>query len=196
MPAINSINFTLSTDTTSTSSLTDAWSDFGTKISIADGTTAEFWIPQNRPNIEFTVTGEGTSTTVEGGEEITVDEGETGTFNSGTEITVVKINYTAEIVGGGATSTVQTAGEPFTYTTPANLNGKAMVYSTASVPAGPKIIVGGPIVNALAQEVADMLNAPGDMVAGVYGTNIIVAGYTADDTGQAAQDLIDALDAI
>ncbi len=196
VPAINSINFTLSTDTTSTSSLTDAWSDFGTKISIADGTTAEFWIPQNRPNIEFTVTGEGTSTTVEGGEEITVDEGETGTFNSGTEITVVKINYTAEIVGGGATSTVQTAGEPFTYTTPANLNGKAMVYSTASVPAGPKIIVGGPIVNALAQEVADMLNAPGDMVAGVYGTNIIVAGYTADDTGQAAQDLIDALDAI
>jgi hypothetical protein len=52
------------------------------------------------------------------------------------------------------------------------------------------------LVNSLAQEVADQLNADGDMVSGVFGGNIIVAGYSAEDTGQAAQDLISALDAI
>ncbi len=176
--------------------MVDAYTEWVTKYSIEDGDTAQFWTPENRPDVEFQVTGASSTTTVEGGEEITVAEGETGTFSTGTQVSVKDITYTATIVGGGTGSEVVTNGAPFTYTTPAPLNGKAMVYTTASVPAGPKIIVGGPLVNALAQEVADMLNAPGDMVAGVYGNNIIVAGYTASDTGQAAQDLIDALDAI
>ncbi|MDZ4256658.1 MAG: hypothetical protein U1C71_03555, partial [archaeon] len=59
---------------------------------------------------------------------------------------------------------------------------------------GPKIIVGGPIVNSLAQDVADQLNTPGDFVSGVFGSNIVVAGYTAEDTGRAAQALINAID--
>jgi phosphoserine phosphatase len=79
---------------------------------------------------------------------------------------------------------------------PAPLNGNSMVYTTANLPAGSKIIVGGPLVNSLASSVADQLNAAGDKVAMVSGSNIIVAGYTADDTGAAAQMLIDALDSI
>lgn len=193
-PGANGVTFNMEYE--DDDSLEMAWTDFGTKISIADHQNVEFWIPENRPQIEYIVSGASTTTEVEGGEEITVAEGETGTFSTGTTVAVKDITYTATIVGGGTGSTVVTNGAPFTYTTPAPLNGKAMVYTTASVPAGPKIIVGGPLVNALAQEVADMLNAPGDVVAGVYGTNIIVAGYTAEDTGQAVQDLIDALDAI
>jgi hypothetical protein len=195
--AINGITLSLSTDTTSTSSLTEAYTDWGTRFSIDDEDTAEFWIPENRPDIEYVVTGASSTTTVEGGEEITVDEGETGTFSTGTTVTVTDITYTSDVVGGdGSSSETVTNGAPFTYMTPAPLNGKAQVYTTDSAVPGPKIVVGGPLVNSLAQEVADELNADGDMVSGVYSGNIIVAGYSAEDTGSAAQDLIAALDAI
>lgn len=193
IPGINGINLQLSTDSSSSSSLTAAYTDWGTKFSITDGKTAEFWIPQNRETIEFVVTGASSTTTVEDGEEMTVAEGDTGTFTTGTTVTVKDITYTATVTDG---STVVTSGSGFTYTTPAALNGKAQVYTDAQSVAGPKIVVGGPAVNALATEVADVLNASGDKVAGVYGSNIIVAGYTAADTGTAAQELISALDAI
>ncbi|MFH0970059.1 MAG: hypothetical protein V1776_01210 [Candidatus Diapherotrites archaeon] len=168
-----------------------AFTDFGTKISIADHKTVELWIPENRPQVEFIVTGASSTTTVEGGEELTVAEGETGTFSTGTSVAVKDITYTAGISDG---STVVTNGTAFTYTTMAPLNGKAQIYTTDSSVPGPKIIVGGPLVNSLASEVADELNQSGDMVSGVYSGNIIVAGYTATDTGAAAQDLISALD--
>jgi hypothetical protein len=188
---MNGVTFTM--DYEDSDSLEMAWTDWGTKISIADNETAEFWIPENRPSVEFVVTGASSTTTVEDGEEMTVEEGETGTFTTGTQVTVKDITYTATVSDG---STVVTSGSGFTYTTPAPLNGKAQVYTDAQSVAGPKIVVGGPAVNALATEVADMLNAAGDKVAGVYGSNIIVAGYTAADTGAAAQELISALDAI
>lgn len=184
---------TLTLDFEDSDSLEAAWTDFGTKISIEGHDAAEFWIPENRPQIEFIVSGASTTTEVEGGEEIEVDEGETGTFTTGTQVAVKEIKYTATVTDG---STVVVAGAPFTYTTPAALNGKAQVYTTDSAVPGPKVIVGGPLVNSLAQEIADQLNADGDMVSGVFGGNIIVAGYSAEDTGQAAQDLISALDAI
>ncbi|MBM3282272.1 MAG: hypothetical protein FJY86_02950 [Candidatus Diapherotrites archaeon] len=188
---MNGVTFNLEYE--DSDSLEMAWTDWGTKISIADNETAEFWIPENRPSVEFVVTGASSTTTVEDGEEMTIEEGETGTFTTGTQVTVKDITYTATVSDG---STVVTSGSGFTYTTPAALNGKAQVYTDAQSVAGPKIVVGGPAVNALATEVADMLNAAGDKVAGVYGSNIIVAGYTAADTGAAAQELISALDAI
>lgn len=184
---------TLSLDYEDSDSIEMAYTDFGTKMSIAGHDAAEFWIPENRPQIEFIVSGASTTTEVEGGEEIEVDEGETGTFTTGTQVAVKEIKYTATVTDG---STVVVAGAPFTYTTPAPLNGKAQVYTTDSAVPGPKVIVGGPLVNSLAQEIADQLNADGDMVSGVFGGNIIVAGYSSEDTGQAAQDLISALDAI
>lgn len=184
---------TLTLEYEDTDSIEMAYTDFGTKMSIAGHDAAEFWIPENRPQIEFIVSGASTTTEVEGGEEIEVDEGETGTFTTGTQVAVKEIKYTATVTDG---STVVVAGAPFTYTTPAALNGKAQVYTTDSAVPGPKVIVGGPLVNSLAQEIADQLNADGDMVSGVFGGNIIVAGYSAEDTGQAAQDLISALDAI
>ncbi len=190
---LNGQTISLSTDTTSSSSLTAAYSDFGTKISIADGETAEFWIPENRTPVEIVVTGASSTSTVSGGEEITVKEGETGTFSAGTAITVKDITYTASVSDG---STVVTNGSAFTYKSPAPLNGKAQVYTDSQSVPGPKIVVGGPLVNSLATAVADQLNSAGDRVSGVYSGNIIVAGYTAEDTGAAAQDLISALDAI
>lgn len=195
--ALSGQTFSLSTDTSSTSSLVAAFSDFGTKISIADGETAQFWIPENRTDVEIIVTGASTTQTVTGGEEITVKEGETGSFSAGTQITVKDITYTATVEGGdGSTSPTVTSGGAFTYKTLAPLNGKAQVFTTNAAPAGPKVIVGGHLVNTLAQGIADRLNAPGDVVSEVVNGNIVVAGYTAEDTGTAAAELIDALDAI
>jgi hypothetical protein len=191
---LNNVSLSLTTDSSSSSSLTDVYTDWGTRISIADGQTAEFWMPDARPNVSFTVSGESTTSEVTGGEEITVKEGETGTFTTGTQVTVKDVTYTATVTDGSTVVTNGTTG--FTYKTPASLNGKAQVYTDAQSVPGPKIVVGGPAVNALASEVADLLNASGDKVSGVYGSNIIVAGYTAADTGDAAQELISALDAI
>ena len=153
--ALNGVTLSLSNDSTSSSSLASAYTDWGTKMSIADGQTAEWWIPDARPNISFLVSGESTTSTVTGGEEITVKEGETGTFTTGTTVTVKDVTYTATVTDG---STVVTNGTGFTYMTPAPLNGKAQVYTDAQSVPGPKIVVGGPAVNALATEVADLLN--------------------------------------
>lgn len=192
---INGTSFSL--DFEDTDSLTAGWTDWGTKVEIVNDQSVEFWMPQNRPSIEFVVTGASSSSTVSGGESITVEEGETGTFTTGTQITVEDITYTATVVPAGtSTSTTVTNGTSATYWEPAPLNGKAMVYTTQTVPAGNKIVVGGPLVNSLANSVSDRLNAAGDVVAEVSGSNIIVAGYTAEDTGAAAQMLISALDAI
>jgi hypothetical protein len=192
---VNGQTFNLSNKDTE-SALAWAYTDWGTRMKMNDK-DVEFWMPQNSPDVEFTVTGASSTSTVEGGEELTVAEGDTGTFTTGTDVTVKEINYTATIVGGdGSESDVEGGTTAFTYSTPAPLNGKAQIYTTDQVPAGPKVVVGGPVVNSLAQEVADQLNAEGDMVSGVYGSNIIVAGYSAADTGRAAQDLIDALDSI
>lgn len=191
---LNAQTITLSNKAIDTS-IQAAYSDWGTKFSLDGSGNAVFWMPQNRPEVEFVVTGASSTTTVAGGEEIEVDEGETGTFTTGTQITVKEINYTAT-VSAGSTSSSTVAGSPFTYKTQAPLNGNLKVYTTATTLVGPKIIVGGPVVNALASEVADQLNTPGDFVAGVFGSNIIVAGYTAEDTGQAAQALINALEGI
>ncbi len=188
---ISGQTFTLSNESVDTA-LAAAYSDWGTKWVLGNG-YVEAWMPQNRPEIEFVVTGASSTTTVVDGEELTIEEGDTGTFTTGTQVTVKDITYTATVSDG---STVVTNGDSFTYMAPAPLNGKAQVYTDAQSVPGPKIVVGGPAVNTLAAEVADMLNASGDKVAGVYGSNIIVAGYTAADTGAAAQELISALDAI
>jgi len=188
---ISGQTFTLSNESVDTA-LAAAYSDWGTKWVLGNG-YVEAWMPQNRPEIEFIVTGSSSTTTVVDGEELTIEEGDTGTFTTGTQITVKDITYTATVADG---STVVTNGDTFTYMAPAPLNGKAQVYTDAQSVPGPKIVVGGPAVNTLAAEVADMLNASGDKVSGVYGSNIIVAGYTAADTGAAAQELISALDSI
>ena len=105
-------------------------------------------------------------------------------------------------IGGGVTTTTTggtegTAGSTQTYTTytPANIDAMNLVkMDTASV-AGTKIVVGGHIVNTLAQGVTnDYLAQAGQWVMGKdTAGNIIVAGFTADDTGAATRAFIQAI---
>ncbi len=125
-------------------------------------------------------------------------EGQSYTDSAGTKVTVSKVNVTATCEGAAvAAACVASPSVALT----AGAVKLPMVYLDSDAPVGKNVIVGGPIVNTLAAEVAglaDRLAAAGDVVAEVDATtgDVVLAGYTADDTGRAAQQFIDALDAL
>ncbi len=168
--------------------------NFGTTAELTDDMeTATFTIPETRVYLSLTVMGEGATMTVEGGEtEEGVLEGETVTI-AGKDITVAAINYAA------GTCTIE--GETY----PKIVSVGQLVFTDSPAPAGNHIIVGGYMVNKLAENVVlgdgstlqEALTAPGDVVAEVLANgNIVVAGYTATDTVTAAKELISALDVL
>lgn len=167
---------------------TDAYSDYGTHAVLANSIVT-FTIPEARPQFELLLSGTGTVTTTTGGEELTIAKGETKTTSGGTTVEVKDVTYTATC-GGAGTCT------PAEYQMVVPI-GK-LVYSDDSPPTGKVIIVGGHLVNALAKGITDdKLVAAGDTVAEKEANgDIVVAGFTASDTGAAAQELIDALDAM
>lgn len=176
------------------SALYSGYLEYGTKAELTDDmTTATITTPEAQVYLSLSVLGEGATQTVEGGETVeSVGESETVTI-AGKDITVSAINYTE------GTCTV----EGSTY--PKVVSVGQLVYSDSPAPAGNHVIVGGYIVNKLAEEVVlgdgstlqEALTASGDKVAELLaGGDIVVAGYTAADTKAAAQELIAALDAL
>lgn len=173
-----------------------AYDDFGTKYVLSGGGLT-VTIPENKRRAVMLVKGTGSSEVASGGETLEIAKGETGTTSAGTKITVSDVTYNATCGAGSAGTCVAT---PSTYTTQAGVS-LPLVYLDTDAPFGKNVIVGGPIVNQLAAAVtglADKLTSPGDNVAEVDGAtgNIVVAGYTAADTGDAAKELIDAIDAL
>lgn len=167
----------------------DAYTDFGTRIVLSNH-VATLTLPENRPQFELLLSGTGTVTTTTGGEELEIAKGATGSTTAGTTIEVKDVTYAATCgAGTGACSP-----ESYEAIVPV---GK-LVYTDSSPPTGKVIIVGGHLVNALAKGITDdKLAAAGDKVAEKEANgDIVVAGYTASDTGAAAQELIDALDAM
>lgn len=168
--------------------------DFGVIAELTDDMeTVTFTIPETQLYLSLTLMGEGATMTVTGGEtEEGVLEGETVTI-AGKDITVSAINYT--------TGTCTIAGETYPRIVPVG----QLVFTDSPAPAGNHIIVGGYMVNKLAENVVlgdgstlqEALTAPGDVVAEVLANgNIVVAGYTATDTVTAARELISALDVL
>ncbi len=182
--------------------MSKAFDDFGS-LAQTDGSRFTLFYPENLPDSYVYVIGKGEVKQVEtGGREYTVKEGETVTTDDGTSITLSKIalgKATCAVQGGTGTPAACTA-TPTTYKAPAKVPD-TMVYVDSEAPVGTNIIVGGHVVNKLAKEIAglaDRLTKPGDMVAEVDAAtgDIVVAGYTANDTGKAAQELIDAIDSL
>jgi hypothetical protein len=174
------------------SALHAGYLEYGSEARLTDDlTTATFTIPEAQIYLSMSILGEGAVTTVEGGETAEgVKDGETVTI-AGKDITVSAINYEA------GTCTI----EDVTY--PRLVSVGQLVYTDSPAPAGNRVIVGGYLVNRLAENVVlgdgstlqEALNAPGDRVAEVLSSgDIVVAGYTASDTKAAAQELIAALD--
>jgi hypothetical protein len=171
-----------------------AYSDWGSKISLDSGVMTSV-MPQNRKYIVMVVGGSGTSTTPTGGDSLTgLKLNETQTTPAGTKITVTSVTGSC---GGAGVCT------PASFQKTVSLANN-LVYTDATPPSGKVVIVGGYLVNSLAQNLTlsdgttlqDALTKGGDMVAEQLSNgNIVVAGYTASDTGAAAQELIAALDA-
>ncbi|HLD59324.1 MAG TPA: S-layer protein [archaeon] len=187
----------LTTDATALSYLQHAYLDYGTKIDVtSDYVTVTG--PETQTYLKLTALGKGATTTVSGGEALTglaVDQ--TGKTSSGTEVTVTAINVTATCPAGGGAVPL-----PATYK---SIYPVGQLVTTDTVAPGKAIIVGGYLVNKLAQNVVlsdgtnltEALTASGDRVVDVLSDgSVIVAGYTAADTTQAAQDLIEVLDTL
>ena len=188
--------FRLSSDTTKDSSLQKAYTAEGSKYEIDP---SALWfkatIPEEKLRVKLWVKSTTTTEQVTGGEELTVAEGETVTTSSGTKITVKKVNYSCTVTDGNA-GTCECTVTPESYEVRAP--GKVWVYLDTEAPAGKKIVVGGWIVNSLApQDVLEpLLTAEGDYAVYKDETtgNIYVAGYTAEDTAKAAQELINQIE--
>ncbi len=183
----------------STSQPNKAYDDFGTKYTISDGVLTVA-IPENRPKPVIVVKGSGTTSVASGGE--TSDylaEGATWETDAGTKITISELVVGTATCAGEAGGEVTCTASPSTYTMPASVD--RLVYLDKDAPAGKRVIVGGPVVNTLAAQVPglkDRLTASGVYMAEIddVSGDIIVAGYHKEDTAMAAQELIDAIDAL
>lgn len=164
-----------------------AYTDRGTKI-VLGGRELTFTLPDKQMPAYFTVESNDVTTQVTGGESFKgVKAGETKTTSSGTKVTV-------DAISGGAAS----ASGVTLVKVPKNL-----VKLDTDAAYGKSIIVGGHLVNKMAvnlkvdgsQKIEDMLTSNGDYVAAVLEDGkVVVAGWTAEDTGRAATILINKLE--
>ncbi|HLC78830.1 MAG TPA: S-layer protein [archaeon] len=171
------------------------YTDAATKAWLLDDDAgAKFSAPQAAEKINIVVSGVEMTRDVEGGETLTLKVGETGTTSAGSKISLTNPTGGSCNLTGDAGSAVCSAN-PATYQDHANINSP-LVYLDTDAPTGTNIIVGGHLVNRLAQGLADRLTAPGNKVAEVdtESGDIVLAGYTAEDTGSAVQELIDDID--
>jgi len=159
------------------------YTEYGAELSIEDGYLFGSFPERQRKGKIFIGGGSSSETTLNGGELVLTTPG-----------TVVETEdgmISAKLI----TSTV-TGGEEMTAMTPANwnVNNSRLVYldNETMTSAGAKIIVGGHLVNALANGITDeYLTEAGQYVVGaVENGNIVVAGFSAADTAEAAKALI------
>ncbi len=185
----------LSEYTGSTANYLKAFSRNGAKIELASRNVS-ITLPNTAMKAYFTVESTGVTTETTGGESLTdLNVGSVGETPSGTKVTIDNITGTCAVGSGACT--------PATYDKIVPVD--SLVYTDEATPTGPVVIVGGYFVNSLAENLTlgdgstlqDALTASGDYVAEKLDNgDIVVAGYTASDTGRAAQELIDALDAL
>ncbi len=163
--------------------LTWAYTAFGTKYMV-DGGIFEAEMPESRLYGQIFIGG-GIS------EEMTLNGGELVLTTPGTVVSTEDGMVSAKLVSSNVIGSDATVAM-----TPAawNVNTQRLVYldNEAMVPTGAKIIVGGHLVNSLANGVTnDYLTQAGQYVVGSDATgNVLVAGYTAEDTADAAKELI------
>ncbi len=130
------------------------------------------------------------------GETLEIAKGESKTTTGGTKIDVTDLTYTSGSCGGDSNAAAVSCSA-VTSSRVASGYGSLVVTDT-SAGTGRHIIVGGWKVNRLAKDLdlESELTAAGDAVVDVTADgDVVVAGYTASDTGNAAKELIAALDA-
>jgi len=169
------------------SDLVFGYTTYGAYATIEDGYPM-FTLPEKQLKGQIFIGG-GVSS------ETTLNGGELVLTTPGTVVETEDGMISAKLI----TSTV-TGGEEMTAMTPANWNASTqrIVYldNETMTSAGAKIIVGGHLVNSLASGITDeFLTEAGQFVVGsVENGNIVVAGFSAADTADAAKELINAIE--
>lgn len=164
------------------------YTNYGAKFEV-DGQLPTVSMPQDALKLKMFVGSGGTSDSViiSNGKEFTLTT--EGTVMSD-ETTGLSAKLISKSVSGGTTGS---------YMTPAawNVSNDQLVYLDSDNPSGAKIIVGGYMVNTLAQNIGleNLITTDGTWVSGKSATgDIVVAGYTATDTANAAKELIVAIE--
>lgn len=186
----------MSAYTGSTNNYTKAYTNFGTKVVLADR-ELKFTVPSAQMKTYFLVESNDVTTTTTGGEELSIKWGETGKTLAGTTVTVGDITGVT-VTGGSADGNASET----TYVAMAESNGKPTIQTDGSSPSGSVVLVGGPAVNRLTAMIAgidDMFQSEGAKAEittyTVSGTpHILVAGYSESDTTAAATEFINWLE--
>lgn len=166
------------------------YTPFGTKYESVGLSEVKLKYPQRIIHAKYqfgapstvNVTAAGTVTTTK-----PLNEAETYNIGNGYS---VKINAI-----GGTCSTTCTAGGSSggSVVTELNPSENPIVVLDSEADSGQLIVVGGPLVNTVAAGTpgAEVASTPGTAVVRVLGNNVLVAGYTAADTRDAVNALID-----
>lgn len=174
--------------------------DRGSVITGISSTSISINYANQLAGVLYTLTPSGVNASTSNTANYTLLPGQTQSLGDGYSISLVSVGSgTSTTTGGNATVT----GISGLTTTPATAE-TVVPLNTASTPlvefdsqastTQPLIVVGGPMVNTIAASLASQgsvsLNAPGDAVVQQIGNDILVAGYTAADTQNAANALI------
>ncbi|MBI3587863.1 hypothetical protein HY095_01575, partial [Candidatus Micrarchaeota archaeon] len=124
--------------------------------------------------------------------ERTMAEGEEFALGGGYKVKVSSITATVSCTGGAAGVAACTPNKA-AVVTPLSATDHLVVLDSDAGSTGQLVVVGGPLVNSVAADtpgVADVTNTPGSSVIKVIGSKVVVAGYTAQDTTDAANALV------
>lgn len=162
-----------------------AYTRFGSKVSF-DSSKAMFEVPNSILYLQMFMGGEMTVLSEDNSESFVFTE--TGQTETKSGITAKLVS--ANVTGGASGDVIIPANW--------NANTQRIVYldNESMLPTGPKVIVGGHLVNVLAEGVTnEYLTETGQYVVGAMANgNVIVAGWNAADTANAAKDLINVIE--
>jgi hypothetical protein len=167
--------------------LAEGYTNWGTLVSVVDDKGIEV-LPKDKLELQIFVGG-GTSTETElNGATLTLTEEGMLVSNEDETVSAKLVSKSIDATGSGDAAIVSTEWNP------ANL-----VILDTQFSANPKVIVGGYLVNTLAEGIGleDVITTSADYVVGKNATgNIVVAGMDAADTETAARELITAIEAM
>ncbi|MGC8850708.1 MAG: S-layer protein [Candidatus Micrarchaeia archaeon] len=168
----------------------------GSVYSSLSSTSASINYAKTVAYADFILSG-GSSSATGNTAQVTVAKGDSYDIGNGYKVKVLDVTATAT---GGAGSAGQVSGvdqlspsiSSADSVTALNTAANPLVYLDSEAAAFAKlIVVGGPMVNTVAASIGgDALTQPGQAVVKAYGDKILVAGYTAADTKDAANALI------
>jgi len=162
--------------------------DFGTEVSIESGEVVISQPDTQRVVEVFFGSGSTTSTNLIG-DTYVFTEADIGVTKEGDEGTKASLDSIDILAGASGDAIVPSAW---------NVSTDRLVWLDTEAPSTPLIIVGGYLVNTLAETtygLEDLVVASGDYIAGQAANgNIIVAGMDAADTAEAAKELITAIE--